>query len=69
MVLLQSPDLVSGAVGRPWVYGGIIAGQAGIEQVLQHTVADLDSTLGLAGWASLSDLRGRATEALMKVET
>ena len=67
-MLFQSAHLVSGTVGRPWVYGGIIAGQAGIEQVLQHTVADLDSTLGLAGWDSLSDLRGRAAEALMKVE-
>ncbi|KAJ7465015.1 FMN-dependent dehydrogenase [Mycena latifolia] len=35
-------------LGLPWLYGGIVAGQEGIEQVLRHAMADLDVTLGLS---------------------
>ncbi|KDR82554.1 hypothetical protein GALMADRAFT_237926 [Galerina marginata CBS 339.88] len=54
-------------LGRPWLYGSIIAGQAGVEQVLKHTLADLDNTLGLAGYRSLAEIQGKAEEVLVKI--
>ena len=56
------------AVGRPWLYGGIIAGQEGIEQVLCHTLADLDGTLGLAGFTSLNEIQGKADDILVEID-
>jgi len=55
-------------LGRPWLYGGIVAGQAGIEQVLKHTLADLDTTLGLSGFKSLSEIQGKGEEVLVEVD-
>ncbi|KAJ6455451.1 oxidoreductase [Mycena sanguinolenta] len=55
-------------LGRPWLYGGIIAGQAGIEQVLTHTLADLHVTLGCSGFASLNDLQGKGDEVIVEVD-
>ncbi|KAF7324063.1 Fmn dependent [Mycena kentingensis (nom. inval.)] len=55
-------------LGRPWVYGGIIAGQEGIEQVLKHTIADLDTTLALAGYKSIAEVQGRAEEVLVELD-
>ncbi|KAJ6584323.1 oxidoreductase [Mycena capillaripes] len=55
-------------LGRPWLYGSIIAGQAGIEQVLRHTMADFDGTLGLAGFASVAEIQGKADEVLVEVD-
>ncbi|KAJ7724925.1 hypothetical protein DFH07DRAFT_971035 [Mycena maculata] len=37
-------------LGRPWLYGGIVSRQAGIEQVWRAILADLDGTLGLSGF-------------------
>jgi len=54
-------------LGRPWLYGSIIAGQAGVEQVLRHTLADLDNTLGLAGFTKLSEVQGKGEEILAKI--
>ncbi|KAJ7726536.1 oxidoreductase [Mycena metata] len=54
-------------LGRPWLYGGIVAGQAGIEQVLRHTMADLDTSLGLSGYSSLSEIQGKADEILVEM--
>ncbi|KAJ6581957.1 oxidoreductase [Mycena capillaripes] len=55
-------------LGRPWLYGGIVAGQEGIEQVLKHTLADLDTTLGNSGYSSLSEIQGKAEEILVEIE-
>jgi len=55
-------------LGRPWLYGSIIAGQAGVEQVLKHTLADLDNNLGLAGFTKLSEVQGKGEEILAKIE-
>ena len=55
-------------MGRPWLYAAIIAGQAGIEQLVRHTMADLDATLGLSGYQSLVDLHNLAEEAVVKVD-
>jgi lactate 2-monooxygenase len=56
-------------VGRPWLYGSIVAGQAGVEQVLKHTLADLDNTLGLVGFTKLSEVQGKGKEILVKSES
>jgi lactate 2-monooxygenase len=44
-------------VGRPFVYGLAIAGTAGVRTVLEHVVAELDLTMGLAGCRTLADVR------------
>ncbi|KAK7024975.1 Fmn dependent [Favolaschia claudopus] len=54
-------------LGRPWLYGGIVAGQEGIEQVLKHTLADLDTTLGVSGYSSLDEIQGKADEVLVEI--
>ncbi|KAK7008249.1 Fmn dependent [Favolaschia claudopus] len=54
-------------LGRPWLYGGIVAGQEGIEQVLKHTLADLDTTLGISGYSSLDEIQGKADEILVEI--
>jgi isopentenyl diphosphate isomerase/L-lactate dehydrogenase-like FMN-dependent dehydrogenase len=59
------PNIFS--VGRPWLYGSIVAGQAGIEQVIKHTVAELDHTLGLAGHSSLDAIRGQSKSILVNM--
>jgi lactate 2-monooxygenase len=43
-------------IGRPYCYGLAIAGEAGVREVIQNFVADLDLTLGLTGCASLADV-------------
>jgi lactate 2-monooxygenase len=62
--LYRRPDPVAFVVGRPWLYGAIVAGQEGVEQVIKHTMADLDNTMGQTGWSSLEELHGNAEEAL-----
>ncbi|KAJ6542321.1 oxidoreductase [Mycena vulgaris] len=54
-------------LGRPWLYGGIVAGQEGIEQVLRHLHADLDGSLGLSGFTSLEEIQGKAEEILVEL--
>lgn len=43
-------------IGRPLMYGLAVAGQRGVKEVLQHMLADLDITMGLAGQSSVSRL-------------
>jgi L-lactate dehydrogenase (cytochrome)/lactate 2-monooxygenase len=43
-------------VGRPWVYGLALAGEAGVHAVLEHLLAELDLTLGLVGVRSVAEL-------------
>ncbi|MEI3598045.1 MULTISPECIES: lactate 2-monooxygenase [unclassified Oceanobacillus] len=43
-------------IGRPLMYGLAFAGQRGVKEVLQHMLADLDITMGLAGQSSVSRL-------------
>ena len=44
-------------VGRPYVYGLAIAGEAGVRDVLMNILAELDLTLGLLGCTSIAGLR------------
>ncbi|KAK6977662.1 Fmn dependent [Favolaschia claudopus] len=55
-------------LGRPWLYGAAVAGQEGIEQVLKMTLADLDTTLGLSGYRSISEIQGKGEEVLVEVD-
>jgi len=43
-------------IGRPYVYGLAVAGEAGVREVIENFVAELDLTLGLAGASSVGDL-------------
>jgi lactate 2-monooxygenase len=43
-------------VGRSYVYGLAIAGQAGVREVLENLRAELDLTLALAGCHSLAEV-------------
>lgn len=42
--------------GRPWVYGLGLGGAPGVRHALRVLLADLDVTLGLAGFASVAEL-------------
>jgi isopentenyl diphosphate isomerase/L-lactate dehydrogenase-like FMN-dependent dehydrogenase len=43
-------------LGRPYVYGLAIAGEAGVREVLLNFLADFDLALGLSGATALGDL-------------
>jgi L-lactate dehydrogenase (cytochrome)/lactate 2-monooxygenase len=43
-------------LGRPWVYGLALAGEDGVRAVLEHVLAELDLTMGLAGVGSVADI-------------
>ena len=43
-------------IGRPFVYGLAIAGQRGVEAVVQNLIADFDLTMGLAGCKNIEDI-------------
>ncbi len=43
-------------IGRPYVYGLTINGEAGVEEVIQNLLADFDLTMGLAGCRNVSEI-------------
>jgi lactate 2-monooxygenase len=43
-------------IGRPYIYGLALEGQAGVTDVLQNLLAELDLTMGLAGCGSLAEI-------------
>lgn len=43
-------------LGRPYVYGLAIGGEAGVRDVLSNIIAELDLTLGLSGHTSVREL-------------
>jgi lactate 2-monooxygenase len=45
-------------LGRPYVYGLAIAGEAGVREVLLNLLSDFDLALGLSGATSVRDLGG-----------
>ena len=44
-------------LGRPYVYGMAVAGQAGVEEVVRNVVAELDLTMALTGTADVAATR------------
>jgi lactate 2-monooxygenase len=51
-------------IGRPYVYGLAIAGEAGVREVIQNFAADFDLTLGLAGCRSVDEV---SRDALVRI--
>ena len=49
------------------MYGLAVGGQTGVEQVLRMTLADLEITLGLAGFTNLQDLWGKREEVVVRI--
>ncbi len=43
-------------LGRPYVYGLAIAGEQGVKEVLQNTLADFELTMALAGCKNVSEI-------------
>ena len=43
-------------LGRPYVYGLALAGEAGVREVVMNFLADFDLTMGLAGCRSVSEI-------------
>jgi len=43
-------------IGRPYVYGLAIAGEAGVREVIRNLSADFDLTMGLAGCRSVAEI-------------
>ena len=43
-------------LGRPWVWGLALGGEAGVEEVLRRFLAELDLTMALSGYTRPSDL-------------
>jgi lactate 2-monooxygenase len=43
-------------LGRPYCYGLAIAGEAGVQEVIQNLIAEFDLTMGLSGYASLAEI-------------
>ena len=43
-------------IGRPYVYGLALAGEAGVAELIANLAAELDLTLGLSGRRSLTEL-------------
>ena len=43
-------------IGRPYGYGAVLGGQAGVEFVLSCLLAEADLTMALNGYATVGDL-------------
>ena len=43
-------------VGRSYVYGLALAGEAGVREVIQNLKAELDLTMGLSGCTSIAEI-------------
>ena len=43
-------------IGRPWIWGLALAGEAGVLAVLRALLAELDLTIGLCGLTSVDQL-------------
>ncbi|KAI0783439.1 oxidoreductase [Abortiporus biennis] len=51
-------------LGRPYIYGLTLAGEIGVDQVIRGLLAELELTLGLAGFTSIQDIHGKAEEIM-----
>ncbi|KAF8123854.1 oxidoreductase [Boletus edulis] len=54
-------------LGRPFMYGLAIAGEAGVEQMLMQTIADLHLTMGLCGFRDVTDVVGAREKLMVKI--
>jgi lactate 2-monooxygenase len=51
-------------IGRPYLYGLALAGEAGARDVVRNIIAEFDLTLGLSGLTSISELTPEALRQL-----
>ena len=51
-------------IGRPYLYGLALAGEAGAREVVRNVIAEFDLTLGLSGLTSVSELTPDALRRL-----
>ena len=63
----QAPTDGTVPVGRPFMYGLAIAGEAGVEQILMQTIADLHITMGLCGFGDIRDVVGAREKLMVKI--
>ena len=47
-------------IGRPYVYGLTLAGEAGVREVAQNLMADFDLTMGLSGCKNIVEIKPEA---------
>lgn len=52
-------------VGRSYINGLILDGKLGVETVLRSLLSEVDTSLGLSGYRSLDEIRGKADEVLI----
>jgi lactate 2-monooxygenase len=52
-------------IGRPYIWGLAVAGEQGVNDVVQNLIADVDLTLGLSGLRSCSELEPSVLTAAM----
>jgi lactate 2-monooxygenase len=45
-------------LGRPYVYGLALAGEAGVREVIANVIAELDLTMALSGMSAVSEING-----------
>ena len=57
------------AVGRPWVFGLALAGEAGVDAVLRSLFADIEISLALAGYRSFSEVWDSRDNVLVQDDT
>ncbi|MGE0771356.1 MAG: lactate 2-monooxygenase [Cyclobacteriaceae bacterium] len=50
-------------IGRPYVYGLALQGQAGVEAVLQNLISDFELTMGLSGYKNVSEITSGSVTA------
>ena len=43
-------------LGRPYVYGLALAGEAGVREVVQNLMAEFELTMGLAGCRAVNEV-------------
>lgn len=56
-------------VGRPYVYGLALGGEAGVDAVMRSILADLDISLALSGYKSISEIWHKRDEVLVEDDT
>jgi lactate 2-monooxygenase len=55
-------------VARPYMYGLMISGQAGVEEVILSLLADLDLSLGLSGFKSINEVWRKKEQILTTLD-
>ncbi|KAL4257965.1 FMN-dependent alpha-hydroxy acid dehydrogenase family protein [Pleurotus pulmonarius] len=52
-------------LARPYLYGLMIGGQDGVEEVIKNTLADLEISMGLVGFTGINEIIGSRDKVLL----